>query len=103
VEGSASAQSLALPGAGCGGGDAAAASSLFGLGSLAAGLSAAGGGNGASLPQVHALLLEQLDLVPSRGGLEAAGLRFLQLQVCRGMVDARQARCVFPLLGTYPR
>jgi hypothetical protein len=33
------------------------------------------------LSQVHAVLLEQLDLVPSKGGIEAAGLRFMQLQV----------------------
>ena len=38
-------------------------------------------GGGAAMPPVHAVLLEQLDLVPSKGGIEAAGLRFMQLQV----------------------
>jgi hypothetical protein len=43
-----------------------------------------GGEAGAGMPQVHAVLLEQLDLVPSKGGIEAAGLRFMQLQVRGG-------------------
>lgn len=111
LEGAAAAQTLALPGAtagaAAGGGSAAAGSNgssdggggggplglAAGLKSLAAGLrsfipgaagdeGAAGvGEGGAAMPQVHAVLLEQLDLVPSKGGIEAAGLRFMQLQV----------------------
>lgn len=45
-------------------------------------------GGAAALPQVHGVLLQHLDLVPSRGGLEAAGLRFLQLQVRGRDVEA---------------
>lgn len=54
---------------------------------------AQGAGEGAAMPQVHAVLLEQLDLVPSKGGIEAAGLRFMQLQVSWTML-AVGAACI---------
>jgi hypothetical protein len=49
------------------------------------------------MPQVHAVLLEQLDLVPSKGGIEAAGLRFMQLQVSRGRGGPRTKQFVLML------
>ncbi|KAF6251844.1 hypothetical protein COO60DRAFT_580304 [Scenedesmus sp. NREL 46B-D3] len=89
LEGAGSAQALQLP---HGTGLSAALAAAAGGDSSAAGTSAAAAaaamacklvvaGGSAALPQVHGLLLEHLDLVPSRGGLEAAGLRFLQLQM----------------------
>jgi len=51
------------------------------------------------MPQVHAVLLEQLDLVPSRGGIEAAGLRFMQLQVgSQGLIKG----VAVPSILSYP-
>lgn len=79
LEGESPTQQLTFPAAAAAGGVTSAG--LMGLsgGSAAAGAALAGGVAG--LPAVHAVLLEQLDLVPSRGGIEAAGLRFMQLQV----------------------
>jgi hypothetical protein len=87
LEGADSAQALQLPQgtglsaalAAAGGGGAAGSSAAAAAAAMACKLGGAGGA--AALPQVHGVLLLHLDLVPSRGGLEAAGLRFLQLQV----------------------
>lgn len=83
LEGASSAQALQLP-------QGTSVTAAAATGVAAAPLHGGGAGLSgaaaicAALPQVHSVLLGQLDLVPSRGGLEAAGLRFLQLQVGPG-------------------
>jgi hypothetical protein len=80
LEGSSSAQSLTLPQGTTLASAGTSSSKPSAFAAQAAALRGAAAA-GAAMPQVHGLLLEQLDLVPSRGGIEAAGLRFLQMQV----------------------
>jgi hypothetical protein len=81
LEGAGSAQALQLPqGTGLTAAVAAGGSSSAAAAAVVACKLGVGAGS-AALPQVHSVLLQHLDLVPSRGGLEAAGLRFMQLQV----------------------
>jgi hypothetical protein len=82
LEGTGSAQALQLPqGTGLTAALATRASSSAAAAAVVACKLGVGAGS-AALPQVHSVLLQHLDLVPSGGGLEAAGLRFMQLQVC---------------------
>lgn len=85
LEGTSSTQQLTLP-AGTGINAAAAGAGSSSLLATASGSTVAAAAV-PGLPAVHAVLLEQLDLVPSRGGIEAAGLRFMQLQVRRRGFD----------------
>jgi hypothetical protein len=92
LEGAGSAQALQLPqGTGLTAALPAGPSSSAAAAAVVACKLGVGAGS-AALPQVHSVLLQHLDLVPSGGGLEAAGLRFMQLQV-------RQHTCLRPTVA----